>query len=173
MTAMAKRRVAPIVSGRVALRLLAQDDLPMTLAWRNQDHIRKWFFNSDVIQPAQHRAWFERYQQRDDDFVFVIEETQTLNRAVGQVALYNIDWTARRAEFGRLLIGDADARGLGLAQLATDALAGEALTRWGLDEVHLECIATNLPALAVYRACGFHETGRREHVVLMQRKRPA
>ena len=50
----------------------------MTLAWRNQDHIRRWFLTSDLISPEQHRAWFEQYQDRDDDFVFVIEETETL-----------------------------------------------------------------------------------------------
>jgi len=51
----------------------------MTRAWRNQDHIRKWFFHSDPITTEQHLAWWQRYQDRDDDFVFIIEETETLN----------------------------------------------------------------------------------------------
>ena len=54
---MPKRIIAPLVNGRVRLRLLEEADLPMTLAWRNQDHIRKWFFHSDVITPEQHRRW--------------------------------------------------------------------------------------------------------------------
>lgn len=152
---MPKRSIAPLVNGRVRLRLLAEDDLPSTLAWRNQDHIRKWFFNSDVITPEQHRAWWERYRDRDDDFVFVIEETETLQQPVGQVALYNIDWAAGTAEFGRLMIGPAEARGLGLAQLATARLVDEALGPWRLRDVHLEVAPTNDAALAVYRACGF------------------
>lgn len=97
--------------GRVRLRLLEESDLSMTLAWRNQDHVRKWFFHSDIIAADQHRRWFEQYRDRDDDFVFVIEEAETLRRAIGQASIYNIDWAARRAEFGRLLIGDPEGGG--------------------------------------------------------------
>ncbi len=139
----------------------------MTLAWRNLDHIRQWFFHSDVITPEQHRAWWECYKDRDDDFVFVIEETETLKRPVGQVSLYNIDWALGRAQFGRLMIGDADARGKGLARLATARLVDEALGPWGLSEVYLEVLAANGSALAVYAACGFSETGRQGDNVMM------
>ena len=166
---MPKRHIAPLVNGRVTLRLLEAADLPMTLAWRNQDHIRQWFLHSDVITPEQHRAWWERYQDRDDDFVFVMEETETLKRPVGQVSLYNIDWAAGGAEFGRLMIGDAEANGQGLARLATSRLVDEGLTTWGLNRIHLEVLPTNLPALAVYAACGFRESGRLAGVVQMQK----
>lgn len=159
------------MNGRVRLRLLEEADLPMTRAWRNQDHIRKWFFNSDLITPERHRAWWERYQDRDDDFVFVIEETELLKRPVGQVALYNIDWAAGCAEFGRLMIGDADARGLGLARLATARLVAAALDDWSLSEVHLEVLSANAPAIAIYLACGFRETRRGSGVVRMQKRR--
>lgn len=155
-----KRPVAPLVNGRVRLRLLEEADLPMTLAWRNQDHIRKWFLTSDKISPAQHRAWFEQYRERDDDFVFVIEETEALKRPVGQASLYHVDWAAGRTEFGRLLIGDGEAAGLGLAKLATACLVDGALGNWGLREVYLECLASNVPALAVYDACGFRQVGQ-------------
>ena len=62
-------------AGRIRLRLLEEQDLPQTLAWRNQDHIRRWFFSSERLTPEQHAGWFARYRQRDDDFVFIIEET--------------------------------------------------------------------------------------------------
>jgi len=167
---MPKRHIAPLVSGRLRLRLLEEADLTMTRAWRNQDHIRKWFFNSDVITPEQHRAWWRGYQDRDDDFVFVIEETETLKRPIGQAALYNIDWPGRRAEFGRLMIGEADAEGQGLAREATGKLVNEALTAWGLKEVYLEVLPANVPALAIYRGCGFREIGRDGGVVHMEKR---
>lgn len=165
---MPKRHIAPLVHGRVRLRLLEEADLPMTLAWRNQDHIRRWFFYSDVITPDQHRRWYERYRDRDDDFVFVIEETEALKRPVGQAALYNIDWAGKRAEFGRLLIGDAAARGMGLAATATRLLVDEAMAAWGLAEVCLEVLQTNTPALAIYRGCGFIETERKGGTIEMR-----
>lgn len=169
---LAKRAIAPLVNGRIRLRLLEQRDLPLTLAWRNQDHIRQWFFHSEVITPEQHRAWFAQYRQRDDDFVFVIEEAETLRRPVGQVALYNIDWMARRGEFGRLMIGDPLARRLGLARLATMRLVEAAFETWELREIYLEVMRPNLPALALYEACGFARVPGEDPVVGMRRTRP-
>ena len=168
----AKRSIEPLLNGRIRLRLLEEADLPLTLVWRNRDENRRWFFSSDVILPDQHRRWFEQYRERDDDFVFVIEETATLDRPVGQVSLYHIDWTNGRAEFGRLMIGDREARGLGLARLATSRLVDEALTRWGLHEIGLECIATNARALALYEACGFQILGSDGLVTAMIRRQP-
>lgn len=168
---MPKRHIAPLLNGNTRLRLLEFADLPMTLAWRNQDDIRRWFFHSQVITPEEHRAWWERYQERDDDLVFVIEETQSLNRPVGQAALYNIDRVARTAEFGRLMIGDPVARGLGIARLATARLVEEGLTAWGLEAVRLEVLSDNAPAIAIYRSCGFREVGRHDGVLMLQRRR--
>jgi RimJ/RimL family protein N-acetyltransferase len=167
-----KRSIPPLVGGRVRLRLLEETDLPMTLAWRNHNDVRKWFFSSDIISPDHHRAWYEQYKDRDDDFVFVIEETETLKRPVGQVSAYGIEWTAARAKFGRLMIGDDDARGMGLARLATARLVEEALTRWGLRELNLECFETNRAALRIYEACGFQRVHSGAGVVLMRADAP-
>ena len=89
---MTKRLIPRLLGDRVTLRLLEEADLPRTLAWRNQNHIRRWFVRSDIITPNQHRQWFEAYRQRDDDFVFVIEETRELRKTIGQVSLYRVDW---------------------------------------------------------------------------------
>jgi RimJ/RimL family protein N-acetyltransferase len=168
---MAKRTVGPLCGERVTLRLLEPGDLGLTREWRNQDHIRRWFFHPDVVSSEQHEAWFARYRERDDDFVFVIEETRDLRRPVGQVSLYGVDWERGRAEYGRLMVGDPDAAGRGLAREATQVLLDWALGPLGLREVYLEVMADNLPAIAVYRACGFSETGGEDGVVRMARTR--
>jgi RimJ/RimL family protein N-acetyltransferase len=54
-----------------------------------------------------------------------------------------------------LLIGDTEARGLGLAQLATECLVDDALEHWGLREIRCECRTTNVRAIAVCAASGF------------------
>jgi RimJ/RimL family protein N-acetyltransferase len=169
---MGKRAITPLVNGPVRLRLLEEADLPMTREWRNQDHIRRWFFHSDVISPEQHLAWYAQYKQKDDDFVFVIEETEALKSPVGQIALYGIDRQRRSAELGRLLIGVPEAASKGLARLAVSRLVDEAFGEWGLSEVHLEVMSNNAAALAVYRACGFHAAPEDGAVVRMTRVRP-
>ena len=167
---MAKRALGPYESEKVRLRLLEEADLPRTLAWRNQDHIRKWFFNSDVITEDQHRGWFAKYRERDDDFIFVIESTADGHQPVGQVSLYHIDWDRRMAEYGRLMIGESSARGKGLAHAATQRLLEAAFGDMGLREVYLEVIADNEPAIAIYRACGFVEESQDERGLRMIRR---
>jgi diamine N-acetyltransferase len=152
---MSKRYIPPLYAGCIRLRLLEERDLPRTLAWRNRDHIRRWFFSNQQLTPEQHAAWFAGYQQRDDDFVFIIETTEGGLQPVGQAAIYNVDWAGRTAEFGRLMIGEADAAGRGLARAATAALVGLALDQLELRELHLEVIPSNLRAIRVYESCGF------------------
>lgn len=164
---MPKPDVPPITDGRIVLRLLEERDLPMTLSWRNQDDIRKWFLNSAIITPEQHRSWWERYRNRDDDFVFVIEERVTLQRPVGQVGLYHIDREQRTAEFGRLLIGDREAQGHGLGSMASRGLLKTAFSHWNLRTVYLEVRSLNRRAIALYRSCGFVTVSRTDAVERM------
>jgi diamine N-acetyltransferase len=165
----AKRTIPPLVGNRVRLRLLEEADLPQTRAWRNQAHIRRWFVNSSVIEPEQHQRWFEAYRDRDDDFVFIIEETQDLRKPIGQVALYRIDWDRGKAEYGRLMIGEADAAGRGLAREATDVLLRFATTTLKIHEIELEVFADNAAAIKIYAACGFRVRERSGSLLRMVR----
>ena len=163
-----KSTLPVIESERLLLRPLTREDLPMTLAWRNQGDIRRWFFHSDVISLDQHRGWFESYLGKEDDFTFVIEEKGPSSRPIGQVALYHIDWQAMSAEFGRLMIGDLSARGRGYAKEATGVLVEYAVKHLQLSEVYLELYEHNSDAAALYLACGFIETGRRNGIIQMK-----
>lgn len=158
---MGKREIAPLVGERVRLRLLEAADLPITLAWRNQDHIRRWFIHSEVIGAEEHRRWYEGYLPRDDDFLFVIEEVRSGGRPVGQASLYNIDRERGRAEFGRLLIGEPTAA-RGLAREAVELLLDYAFSELTLREIVLQVYAANEAAIALYRSCGFRDAGEHD-----------
>jgi diamine N-acetyltransferase len=162
-----KSDVGTIVGDRIFLRPLTFEDLPMTLAWRNQDSMRIWFINSDTITPEQHREWFNAYQTKNNDFVFIIEERQIYNRSIGQISLYNIDWERKKAEFGRLMIADLEMRGKGLAKEATELLVQFAGNKLEIKEIYLDVFENNLPAIAVYQSCGFIKTGVHNHLIRM------
>lgn len=157
---------------RVRLRPLAEADLPLTRAWRNRDEIRRWFRTSEPIGAAQHAAWWERHRERDDDLVWIVEERREAGgfRPVGMVSLYGIDPVRGEAEFGRLLLGEPDAGGKGLATEATRLVAELALGEFGLRRVHLEVAANNAAAIAVYERCGFVREGGDEDWVIMARR---
>lgn len=159
---MVKQSLSPITKEGLKLRLLEEADLPMTLMWRNQDHIRRWFIHSEILTPEQHRDWFQGYRQKDNDYLFIIEETRTLKKPVGQISLYNIDWTRKSAEYGRLMIGEAEAQGKGFAKEASRLILDYAFQELGLTKIELEVFEDNKPAIAVYLACGFQEISRRD-----------
>ena len=162
-----KQSLTPLAGDAFCLRLLCAEDLPMTLAWRNREDIRVQFIHSDIITWEQHLAWWQQYQAKNNDFVFIIEETQQLHRPVGQVSLYNIDLEKREAEYGRLMIGDNEARGKGLARRATELLIAWAFDTLKLKRIHLEVFKNNTTAVNLYRQCGFVPYGKREDLYLM------
>lgn len=167
---MTKLSVPPIEEGRIRLRLLEESDLAMTLFWRNQDDIRKWFLSSEMISLTHHYEWYREYLERDNDYVFVIEELRDLRRAVGQVSIYGIDYVDKKAEYGRLMIGDPEARRKGIAKEATKLILRYCLNELGIEKVKLEVLPSNEPAIGIYRGCGFEEIseveGRKEMLLL-------
>ncbi len=164
---MLKRDLAPVEGERVVLRLLEEADLPLTLSWRNQDHIRTWFLRTDVILEKDHYAWFERYRDLDNDFIFVILAKDLNHIPVGQISLYDINWNTGSAEYGRLMIGDPLAKGKGYAKEATRFLLEYGFMQMGLKEIHLEVKEENEPAIAVYKTAGFFEIARKNGLVWM------
>lgn len=156
-----KRPVPPIHGRRVRLRLLEEADLPLTLAWRNRDAVRVWFTHSDVLSPETHLAWFEKYRTRDNDYVFVIELPCENGpaRPVGQVSVYDIDWSRGTAEIGRLLVGEPDAERRGYGVEAFRLLCGYSFTGFGLRELLGRCLPHNSLAIAHCLRCGFVRQG--------------
>jgi RimJ/RimL family protein N-acetyltransferase len=162
-----KASLTPLAGVGFSLRLLCADDLTTTLTWRNREDIRHHFIDSDIISRKKHLAWWEEYRTKNNDFVFIIVETEKLNRSVGQVSLYHIDLERSEAEYGRLMIGDDEARGRGIARRATDLLIAWSFDSLGLKRIYLEIFKDNAIALKLYRRCGFIPYGDREKLRLM------
>lgn len=165
---MTKRYIPPVENETVVLRLLEETDLPLTLSWRNQEHIRRWFFSTEVIPFEKHLAWFKRYQALENDFVFVILAKDFDLKPVGQISLYAIDWQSLVGEYGRLMIGEAEARGRGLARSASLLLLQIGFDILGLKEIVLDVKQDNLPAVSVYRSIGFEEIANENSIIKMK-----
>lgn len=164
---MTKRHIAPVENEAVVLRLLEESDLLLTLSWRNQDNIRRWFFTTEEIPFEKHQAWFNRYRTLDTDFVFIILAKALNLKPIGQISLYAIDWQSLIGEYGRLMIGEPQARGKGLAKSASLLLLQIGFDILGLREIVLEVKQDNLPAVSIYRSIGFEGTSTENGVIKM------
>jgi diamine N-acetyltransferase len=159
-----KRILQPFGTSTVKLRLITEADLPMTLDWRNRDDVRVWFKSSHVITMDQHHAWFARYAERDDDFVFVVE---AVGRPVGQASVYGIDWNEKTAEVGRFIAAPGS-RGLGYIGVACEELLRCCALTLNLKSVFLEVKEDNVRAIRLYERNGFQEQERSHGLILMR-----
>lgn len=166
-----KRFLDPVENELVVLRLLKQDDLPQTLLWRNQDGIRKWFLSTELLEMENHMNWFNRYQLLDNDFVFVILSKELGGLPVGQIALYSIDWGTKIGEYGRLMIGEAQAKGKGLAKSASQLVLDIGFDTLKLEKIKLEVKDDNIVAISIYRSLGFIQVRNRDGLIWMEKEK--
>jgi diamine N-acetyltransferase len=147
---------ARLVGNGVALTPLSEDLIEQLREWRCRDDIRRWFIDTRLITPEQQRTWFAGYLKREDDVTFIIRRLPE-DRPVGAIALYNIDRQRRRAEYGRLLIGEPSARGTGLAEDASGVMIDWAFRQLGIADIYLWVRQDNVRAATLYRRMGFVE----------------
>ena len=139
---------------RISLRLIKEQDLMLTLSWRNQDRVRQMFLTSYIITQAGHFEWFKKYLTKTDDLLFLIEK-QPDATAIGQIGIYNIDYKNKVAEYGRLIIGPTEELGKGYAEEASNIVFDFCKTALKLDHLYLEVKNENLPAQKLYKKLGF------------------
>lgn len=158
-----KRNVAPFGNDVVRLRLIEEKDLETTLSWRNRDEVRVWFKTASLISLDQHRAWYQSYRKKDDDFLFVIEANHKL---VGQASVYGIDWDSLRAEVGRFLVAPGEG-GKGYISQACGQLVRFCAGTLGITYLFLEVFENNEKAIRVYKRNGFVEEQRHDGLIRM------
>lgn len=157
-----KKAISPYYSGEITLRMLEEGDLPLTLSWRNNSEIRKWFKNSDEIAFDSHCRWFESYESKLDDYVFIAEHNGTL---VGQLAVYDI--REHRAEVGRF-ISSPEMKGKGIMKQSIRVFLDFIIDAFELNEINLEVYESNVRAVAVYRKLGFETIEIKDGIMKMR-----
>jgi len=136
----------------VILRSASVDikDARLISGWRSRTY--KSFFTWIKPEPSDVMQWLESYQEDPSDILFIVESPHGC--PIGQMAIYNICFENRTAEFGRILRGQqGGARG-------AMTNAAFALLNWGFsiiefDIIHLEVFAHNQRAMKLYQQLGF------------------
>ena len=153
-----------LVGGKVVLRPLEREDLSLLAAWRNNPQARPHFFNPYPITISGQDKWYDAYLARRDALVFIIQDKQD-NRSLGSIGLDHIDHLNQSAEYGRVLIVDADDRQQGYALDASIALLRYAFTELNLNRIYLEVFADNEPAVRLYERCHFQREGLKRQAI--------
>lgn len=140
------------------LRFPRESDLERWAEAESDEVTRHWSNEAAVTADDMRHAWHRRTwrQATDDGATWTIADAD--DRLLGQVL---VEGLSRTAEIGYFM--HPDARGRGLATAAVHAAAAHALDPSGLDlrRIELYAAAENAASLAVARAAGFTEFGRK------------
>jgi len=147
------------------LRPVEGSDLAFTRENRNDPAINTGTLGRRFpITEVGEREWFDSLGRGTPPRSVVFTVVSSDDPAPrGLVQLDEIDWIHRTAWFG-LWIGSAY-HGQGLGRSATELMLRYAV-RLNLRRLHLWVVASNAPALDMYRSCGFVEEGARRGAIL-------
>ena len=149
---------------KIRLRAIEESDLSVLSAWRFDDTNYDYFYEFPVINSTQNRKWFEGSLSNRNEVNFVVEHLED-KKVIGTISLVNIDQRSRKAEMGRVLIGNTKYHGQKIGQEMIQLVLQYALNDLNLRKIYCEVFADNIPAIKTYEKCKFITEGTfKDHV---------
>lgn len=136
------------------VRALRFADLEQVLHWRNSARIRQCMYTDHLISWEEHKAWFERLQERDDRECLLFEYE---DEPMGLLSFTEIDNLHKTAFWGFYLGEPSSIKGLGLHMgvLGIDY----AFEKLQLRKLCGEAIAFNQGSVQYHLRLGFKQEG--------------
>jgi RimJ/RimL family protein N-acetyltransferase len=145
------------VSSRIRLVPLAATHLAATLRWVNDHDMMRLLGRTSPVSADEHQRWFQELQHRTDCRYFGVE-TVDAGRHVGNIWLWDIDTTHRKAEV-RILFGDESSRDHGYGSEAIDLIAATSRATMNVHRLYAYVFATNPRARRAFEKAGFRVEG--------------
>jgi diamine N-acetyltransferase len=150
-------------SGRIQLRAIEESDLQTISIWRSNPAVYEYFYEYLPISARQQKNWYEKQLSDSSEINLIIAKSD--RSAIGTVSIYNIDRRNKRAEWGRLVIGDETARGNGIGAEAIVLIQEYCFEHLNLRKLYCEVLSSNVRAISLYKKFGFSSDGiLRDHV---------
>lgn len=147
-----------MLSGRlVHLRAIEEEDLPLMVGWRNSSDVYEFFYEYEPLSLAQQREWFESQRKNRSERNFIISLHN--GQAIGTVSIYHIDSRNRKAEWGRLLIGDPKYIGKGIGTEVEFLVIQYAFDHLNLNRLYCEVLCSNANVIRQHEKFGFKVEG--------------
>lgn len=148
--------------GDTYLREIRRTDLEIMKQWVNNENITKNMVMGCVPGSSPiYCGWddvysdYEKLKQSKNDVAFAI---CSIDKPLGIVGLYDINWVARNAEF-RIIIGDEAYLEKGIGTSVTREVVKYAFEKLNLHKVHLGVNAEDKRANECYQKVGFVKEG--------------
>jgi len=143
---------------KVFLRPIEMKNLPVIArfiaSWINDEIVTYYMFTGQKpLNLKQVIAEFKKQLEDEKNIIFLVTDIKS-KKAIGYAGLYEINPTARKAEF-RILIGKKDFWGKGYGTETTELITYYGFDRLNLNRIYLGYVADNKGAGRSYEKSGY------------------
>lgn len=144
------------------MRPIEIEELPqlskLIAKWINDGIVTYYMFTGQKPQNSEQIVQdFKKQLDSGNNVIFLVVDSET-EKPIGYAGLYDINHTARKAEF-RVLIGEKDFWGKGLGTEITELLTFYGFDRLNLNRIYLGFTADNKGAAGAYGKAGYNHEG--------------
>ena len=155
-----------IYGERIRFRRAEKDDLPLFMEWINDPEVMKGLTLYLPMGMWEEEEWFAGLAKRPQ-----AERPLTVDipdgdswRAIGNLAVFNIDSVARSAEVG-IMLGDKSIWNQGYGTEAMRLLLKHGFETLNLNRIQLYVYDANIWAIRTYEKVGFVHEGRKRQAL--------
>jgi UDP-4-amino-4,6-dideoxy-N-acetyl-beta-L-altrosamine N-acetyltransferase len=150
-------------SEKIIIRAIEKTDLSTIAAWRSDPDMYDYFYEFLPISTHQQERWYEQQLANRDEINFAVADHE--GKLIGTVSIYHIDRRNRKAEWGRLIIGDKNCKGKGIGKEIERLVIQYAFDHLNLHKLYCEVIVSNDKVIAMHHGFGFQrEAIFKDHV---------
>ncbi len=147
---------------KVFLRQIEVEEIPeiakLFSRWINDEIVTYFMFTGQKPQNSEQIAGQLRKELKEENNVIFLVIDLKSKKPVGYAGLYDINFTARKAEF-RVLIGEKDFWGKGYGTEITELVTYYGFDRLNLNRIYLGYTADNQSAGKAYERAGYKYEG--------------
>lgn len=146
------------------LRPLIEADAADVVRWRNDPEVNRFLNHKKELTINDHLNWFHQAYMQTNDRMYLIEDARS-KKPIGTVSIYNIDIENSHAEWGRLIIEEAEYLNGFFAIDVELAILKHAFNDMKLHKLYCTLLDENTRLLPQHKNFGFvEERVARQHI---------
>ncbi|MFC4558217.1 GNAT family N-acetyltransferase [Virgibacillus kekensis] len=147
----------------IKLYYFNQEDFDQLIGWLDSEKLLfQWGGAHQFSYPLDQSQLFDNINNANHEDSKLLEYKavdQTSGRAIGHISLNRIDRKNKSARIGRVLVGDKNYRGQGIAREMINQVLKIAFEELNMHRVSLGVYDFNAPAITCYERAGFQKEG--------------
>ncbi|CAM3801562.1 GNAT family N-acetyltransferase [Mesobacillus thioparans] len=146
----------------IELKHFTEEDIPQLISWiSSPEFLFQWSgtgFTYPLTDQQLNKYLNEANKDGAKNHAYKVIHLES-SKVIGHISLGSINLRNRNARMCRVLIGDDDMKGKGLAPFMVNKLLNIAFEQFDLHKVSLAVYDFNTPALKLYQKMGFKTEG--------------